>query len=493
MRSHCQRTARAVWGAVLAAGLFAAPAPAQGPAAPAVAKQYTKRHEFSLPINMLPQDRGNVSEVRLFVKTPTTDWLHKATVPPTQSSFTFRAPQDGEYWFSVVTIDRDGQAIPKDVTREPPNLIIIVDTQPPQFALQPWMAPTGETCLRCVLQDANPDYQSLKIAYQGPGQVWFALDPFPGQLGAFRLPSVGALSGPVRVAACDLAKNVVQRDVPLKDVLAAVRPIGPGSASPPGVPHVAAVPPTPGVTQAAYQTPVSPPATGVETGAQKPAPVADPTGQHNGALQRLLNTTHASVDYKIDQVGPSGVGKVEIWMTGDAGMSWKRVCEDHDRRSPVEIDLPGEGLFGLRLVVTNGNGFGGRAPARGDQPTSWIEVDQTPPYTQLKEMDPVTNGSTIEIRWAASDKNLGPEPIHLFYRTSKDGPWQPICHHLKNDGRYAWTFPRDQGAQFYIRLEAIDLAGNVSRCETQSPLQLDMTEPQAQVVGVTGVNTPAPR
>src|SRR5687768_18019653 len=42
-----------------------------------------------------------------------------------------------------------------------------------------------------------------------------------------------------------------------------------------------------------------------------------------------------------------------------------------------EVNLPGEGQFGVRLVITNGNGFGGTPPVRGDAPTCRIEVDST--------------------------------------------------------------------------------------------------------------------
>ena len=56
------------------------------------------------------------------------------------------------------------------------------------------------------------------------------------------------------------------------------------------------------------------------------------------------------------------MGKVEVYLTGDGGLNWQRLQEDPDRRSPAEIDLPGEGLFGIRLVITNGNGFGGTPP-----------------------------------------------------------------------------------------------------------------------------------
>jgi hypothetical protein len=224
-----------------------------------------------------------------------------------------------------------------------------------------------------------------------------------------------------------------------------------------------------------------------------PIPQMPASGQENmtrssspgGFAKQMLNTTHATIDYRIDQVGPSGVGKVEIYLTADGGQTWQRHQEDPDRRSPAEIDLPGEGLFGIRLAITNGNGFGGTPPARGDLPTCWIEVDTTAPFVQLRPIEPAQNGG-MELRWTASDKNFGSEPISLYYKTRTDGPWQVIARSIKNDGFYRWIFPRDQGSQFFVKIEAVDLASNVSHAETPNAIVLDMTEPRASVVGVTG-------
>jgi hypothetical protein len=224
-------------------------------------------------------------------------------------------------------------------------------------------------------------------------------------------------------------------------------------------------------------------------------PTADQKAMHSaptGGNRQLLNTTRASLDYRIDQVGPSGVGKVEVWLTADQGHSWQRLCEDKNRHSPTEFDLPGDGVFGVRVVVTNGNGFGGRPPVAGDQPHCWIEVDTVPPSLQLRDLEPITNGGSIDIRWTASDKNLGSEPVNLFYATRKEGPWQPLAMHLKNDGHYLWNFPRDGAGQFFLRGEVTDLAGNVAKCDLATPVVLDMTEPRASVVGITGVRAVTP-
>ncbi len=59
---------------------------------------------------------------------------------------------------------------------------------------------------------------------------------------------------------------------------------------------------------------------------------------------------------------------------------------------------------------------------------------------------------------------------------------------MKNEGLYRWTFPRDQGSQFFVKIEVIDLAGNSAHVETPNAIVLDITEPHASVVGVTGMS-----
>lgn len=210
------------------------------------------------------------------------------------------------------------------------------------------------------------------------------------------------------------------------------------------------------------------------------------------ANRKLINTTHAQVEYRIDTVGPSGIGRVDIYLTHDRGQSWAKHSEDIDKRSPLDIELPGEGLFGVRLAITNGNGFGGRAPQRGDRPNFFIEVDATSPNVQLHPYEMVPQAGAVDIRWTATDNNLAPEPVNLFYRTRNDGAWQAIARNVKNEGVHRWVFPRDIGPQFFLKVEVADLAGNVTRVETPTPILLDMTEPEATLLDVVGVTNRAP-
>jgi hypothetical protein len=492
----------------LAAGRASAQAPtaAGGPASGVDHRIFTSKAKFRLPVKIDARERARLQEIQLWVKAPPGDWERKKTAPPSQTDFEYAVAQDGEYWFSVVTVDRDGRPNPPDVRRDAPGLMVVVDTQPPAVELSAARGPAGEACLRCTVKDRNPDYQTLKVCYQGPDHTWHALDLLPGQPDLFRLPRSEIRDCTLRATVQDRAHNPTSCEVSLAELQrrsgrATAQTAAAKAAADPGpVPAPpsagAAVPPPPRDFPNAASAPVPAPESGPappirDSHIERVAMKAGADAEGAPAERQLLGCTRATVEYRLDQVGPSGVSKVEIYITSDRGRTWRRLCEDPDRRSPAQIDLPGDGLFGIRLAVTNGNGFGGTPPAPGDAPTSWIEVDTTPPRAQLHDVDPVATGGALEVRWTVTDKNLGPEPISLSYSTRKEGPWMPIARGLKNDGVYRWTFPRDAGSQFFVRLEATDLVGNSTKCELPSPVVLDMTEPRALVTSISGV-TPRP-
>ncbi len=526
------------------AGLAAAQT---NPPSPAALKHYTKEPLFHLPIKFDEKSRNNILKVQLYIKTAGGDWQMRDEAPPTQKAFTFKAPADGEFWFTLVTFDFRGERTPQNLNRLTADdiVMVVVDTQAPTFELQPVKTPNGEVLLRCVVMDANPDYKAIRVAYRGADLAMHNLEQVPGQQGAFRVTGPEILNDLLRVTVTDLALNTTTKEVNLKEAVATLWPgsqkvpvlpiIPPIPSSPPSLPPASNMAGNTGISTVAQS--FTPPSTPVvvpspdnrlpQTMPAAPSAVQQTTGpiqqtanpiqQTTGPIQQtaspihqttspvqpstspvqqttmqrqLIGTTRASLEYRIDQIGPSGVGKVEIWVTSDQGASWKFLCEDTNRRSPTEFNLPGDGLYGIRVVVTNGNGFGGKPPIAGEQPQLWMEVDTTAPVVQLRELEPNANTGTIDIRWTATDKNLGAEPINLSFATRREGPWQPVARNLKNDGLYRWPIPRDMGAQFFIRVEATDLAGNVTRSESPTAVVLDMTEPRASVIGVTAVPVP---
>jgi hypothetical protein len=457
-------------------------------------KFYSKQTHFNLPIHIEDKYRDSIREVWLCVKTPGGEWLRSQTAQPGQESFTYHAPCDGEYWFTLVMLDSQWTTMPDDAAQAAPGKImkVVVDTQAPTFDLRTMKGANGGLRLRCTVNDANPDPKGIKITWESKDHRARLLEPIPGQPEVFVLPGPEIFTAPVQVVVTDLAGNTRAQDVNLQEVPASLEAC---QMKPAMAPQEATAPPgkdTPEVVemnrQGVKQAQVNLP----QTAAGGPAPVRMaeqklPVSSLQLANQLLINTTRAWLEYFIDQVGPSGVSKVEVWVTSDQGQSWQRLSEDKDHRNPTEIDLPGDGLYGVRVVVTDGNGFGGRPLVAGDQPDCWIEVDTVAPLVQLREIEPIAHGSTVDIRWRASDKNLGTEPVSLFFAARKDGPWQALALHQKNDGLYRWTLPRDMGDQFIIRAEVTDLAGNVGRAESATAIVLDMTEPRARVVRVTAV------
>jgi hypothetical protein len=206
----------------------------------------------------------------------------------------------------------------------------------------------------------------------------------------------------------------------------------------------------------------------------------------SASLQRqFASSSRVFLDYRIEDQGASGVGKVEVWYTRDQGQSWQKLCDDTDRQSPAEINLPGDGIYGVSLVISNGRGFGGAAPHPGQTPDSWIEVDTSRPFADELQvrLGGAEDSGALHVVWNTRDKNLGDDPVELYYAGSREGPWHRIAKGLKNEGSYRWVPPVEVGAQAFIRLTVRDLANNVATAETSQPIPLDdASRPRGRVL-----------
>ena len=167
----------------------------------------------------------------------------------------------------------------------------------------------------------------------------------------------------------------------------------------------------------------------------------------------ITNSTQVALDYVVTSVGPSGVGKVELYLTADEGRTWKLHPEDlhPEKGKPLTVNLPGEGVYGLRLVATSGFGRRRRPPQSGDLPQMRVEVDTTPPVIKLfpPQPDP-TRQDALLLTWIASDRKLAANPIWLEYGESPTGPWQSIAKQLPNSGQYVWQLPPNPPAKAYL-------------------------------------------
>ena len=209
--------AAAMWSWVAAPGIGPTEQPCQ---APLPKMTYTKNTVFHLPVQMEDRTRANLREVCLYVKSGTGDWVRQETGLPGIAHFSYKVPRDGEYWFSLVTIDKAGKMTPADVSQDPPGLRVMVDTQPPVIDVQPWTNPDGDFCIRCQVQDANPDLQSLRATYRDQTGE-HAVDCMPGNPNVFKIVGRELLKQPLRISAADLCGNIGSRDVNVREMVIA--------------------------------------------------------------------------------------------------------------------------------------------------------------------------------------------------------------------------------------------------------------------------------
>lgn len=207
----------------------------------------------------------------------------------------------------------------------------------------------------------------------------------------------------------------------------------------------------------------------------------------SGAL--LVGSPRFKLQYAVDDAGPKGPATVELWVTRDGGRSWQHLSEDPDRASPIDVNLGGEGTFGISLVARSAAGLGDQPPVDGEPPRSWVEVDTTPPTVQL---DPVQvgngpNSGKVAITWRAADLHLAPRSVAIFWRADDPGAsWQPLVEGQENSGRYIWTVPTTVPTRFHIRVEAVDSVGHRGYAETtdSGPVMVDRSRPRSRIIGL---------
>ena len=216
-----------------------------------------------------------------------------------------------------------------------------------------------------------------------------------------------------------------------------------------------------------------------------PAAPSFASSSAQGPPVTFVKDKQISIDYQVDKVGPSGIGKVDLWMTQDDGRTWRWLADDPDLTPPITVDLPGEGVYGFRIVVQSKAGLGKRGPVSGDSPEMRVEVDLTPPVAQLYAPEPDSHQrNALTITWNATDKNLTSTPVSLQWAERKDSEWREIASNLPNTGRFTWMLPPNLPFRVFMRLIVRDSAGNVSMAETSEPVLVDLSEPEGRITGL---------
>ena len=519
----------------------------------ALAPNYWQQRLFFIPYQVNRQDPAfqAVAKVQLLVsRGGMTDWRTLEEAAPNVQGFSYLAPEDGEFWFALRHLDQRGQPWPNAAVQ--PQMRVIVDTQQPELELSGGLDATGAVVVRYEARDANLRPETLVIEVRPAGGQWSALQLGPPDVthldrllgrvawdASSDISTVGvrgtiadaaghradshtevAVSGPsmnspasapekelpFNMASADPFRstpNASEQDWPANNRMP-VEPTPKLQAPPEFNPYTAAqgeepAPRTPArligetpsdlhSTRHPFQSSLmetNEPPVALPAVSPLPERTADPSGI------RTVNSTTFDVEYDLESVGPWGVAKVELWGTKDGGRTWQSFGTDPDNRSPVRVTVPGEGVYGFRILVDAANGAGLPSPRSGEQPELVVAVDLQPPSVErlTAEVGQGDLAGHLVIRWSANDTNLETRPINLFYGTFPQGPWSTIAAGLENSGSYTWRLERHVPDRFFLRVEVRDVAGNVGASQTPAPITLDRPQPTGRLRGVRPVAT----
>ncbi|MBP3960539.1 hypothetical protein J8F10_35390 [Gemmata sp. G18] len=550
---------------------------------------------IKLPIDY-KKDRKTIRHVVLYVaRNGENTWYQEGFVTPDKDAFVFVAKDDGVYWFKMQIVDLKGNKDPAELTSDPPDLKMVVDTTAPQVRVTDAKRNGAEIVVKWAIEDKFPNDAGTKVHFRAtnnPNGFWQEVTIHPSSPNGVGFSSGITEGVTVKITAVDVAKNVTEitHDFPAGNANASTSlketppappagtgavgagaftppppsnlvPAGPGpgtpigppiippgpgpvSPQPPVVPTFKPEPPagtplpsnplpgTPPFTGQGQPLPSNPPLTGgpVQTGGPQPLATVDPkapplpapggatpAGGWNGGTNPMVELTRAQainypkfdLGFDLEQRGPSGISRVDLWVTRDDGRSWSKWSQHDGKGGAVRVSLDAkenpqiEGTYGFRLVPVSGAGLSEREPAAGDAPDMRVVLDVTPP--QLELFAPVSDPNALDtliIQWKASDRNFGDDPITLEWSDSATGPWKPvaatgnepvvratgmdapIAKRLANTGQYGWRVPVGVPARVYLKATARDAAGNVKEIVTREPILVDLTKPRAKINGI---------
>lgn len=488
----------------------------QLPAVLAANPVFTNKPRFRIPYRYDANEMRQLGaqKIHLYLsRNQGQEWRLAQAVQPDAGRFEFQAPSEGEFWFAVRTLDGSNQLYPRGNTLDA-GLKVVVDTTSPQLQLDVREARAGQVQLAWQCADQHLDASTLQIEFLQTGGIqWEALNvpAQPNGQTLWEFAKGGIVS--VRASVADRAGNVqsaetqarispsigLPRQRPLDGPVAMNgNPVNAGpQMAPPNAFPAAPLPPAPApqggsnfVSDNAQARPNilrSPYTDAAATPTQQPPKVTNRT--------RIVSTRDFNVAYKLDDVGPSGVSDIELFITENDGAQWFRYGKDEDRQSPFAVQVPRDGIFGFEIRVRNGRGQVADPPQPGDKPSVVVVVDKTPPAVRLTgaSQGQGVNLNQVMINWQVSDDYPADQPVSLAFATDPNGIWEQITGWIPDTGSHVWTVnPTMTSNRVYLRITARDAAGNLSQSIMPDPLLIDLSRPSARIVDVesAGYNGP---
>ena len=462
---------------------------------------YTGRHALKIPFDFKDEQikQLKTTEVQLLVSTDQgKSWKTAAKAKPQDRQFRYNAADNGNYWFAVRMMNAKNQPVQPGAPQV--GLKVIVDDVPPLLEIKVRELSPGRVELTWQADDEALNLDTLEIQFrEGDNGEWKPVSVQPQAAGRMDLPVSAAGTLYVAGRVTDLAKNEVtvedqtsvssetktqtRETEPDFSKPVAIHP-GPPSSNRPlaSMPHI--------ITDSSLTARPVPQSISQSMSSPSLAPFSQSSRQSMYPLgAKVVKANVFNIGYSLDQVGPSGVGGVDLFITEDNGRSWFTYGSDPDRKSPFTVRVEHGGQFGFAIRARSGIGLSDDPPRNGHPPEIIVVVDQIAPRPKLGTL---TQGqglthNQVQFSWVLVDADLPEQPVMISRAYTPTGPWEPISGWVENTGRYIWTVDQTIDRPIYIRLEARDLAGNIGKADSDQPMQIDLTRPSARILDVETV------
>jgi hypothetical protein len=456
--------------------------------------------QFVFDFSLSEADAREIQEIQLHVSTDRgRSWRFHRSVTPDRNSIPFEANRDGEYWFAVQQVYKDGQKRPITLNEASTQRKVVVDTTPPAVELRP-VRSGNKVGVEWTIRSDDVDLGTLRLMTRRSGSSeWIPVGISPGMSGRqmWELDPQGPQQ--VRLRVLDRATNEANPTVTLTgwgDT--SVDPVmGSGDRSASSLLNEPPAPTFGTPSRSSFDGGVGSSPSASRSG-RLVAPGSDPSlassqpgwsTTSDSAINaptvptQYVNKYRFQIKYKTENLGKSGVKEVHLYWRHADDRQWEHYGPNVTVDPPFRVAVDGEGKYGICLRAVSGVGLGEDAPTAVDPPQLWVVVDVTPPVVRLATPQ-VRHGPKPEvlISWQSNDANLGERKIKLSY-SAVNGPdagvWKEIVRDQPNVGQYRWQPPDTAPYLFHVRAEATDAAGNTAHDSTKEPVAVDNARPKA--------------
>jgi len=521
--------------------------------APVPANDYQAMKTRSMRLDLAGIDaaeQARIARIELLVSSDMGQtWTVWESVKPDQLFLPFITKEDGAYWVTNMTVFKNGSRDPEDPTKIDRTQIqkLLIDTTSPVLKIRTAQRAGDDITLDWSVDDRNPNDSKTKVEWKpttAADSAWKAVIVSSADKRSARFNPNANDAIVVRISVEDVAGNVAVQSKEIAGIRTSsiATPPAPELTQPlpnlsPDTGGIVAPQILPQVAPLSFPTTQSAPVIDLTGGTKPmtytPPPAAMmPIASGAGIVQpmsaapslptmafeavkpeppkaQIVNFLRFELPYQLD-AGPSGVSRIDLYLTRDDGKSWSKWSQHDGKESPLRVALDTrvnpqpEGTYGFRLVPISGAGLSESLPIEGSVPDFRVQVDVTPPMIKIFQPEAEPNQrDTLLLKWSVTDKNLAKDSVVLVeWSEGATGPWKVIGGNesivpvaagigsdvslrIPNTGSYAWKLPANlPSAKVYLKMTAWDAAGNKSEVSTPSPVLVDLVKPRARIQGI---------